>query len=329
MNFVLSRKAAIVSAVFLLLAVGRGTVCGQVLVSFGFTGAEQTWTVPVGLNSIRIEAAGGGGGGGFGKVGGGGGGATSVLLGSGSGAVLWMVAGGGGGGGGKGNSVFEPTYGGNGGTAAYAYTSVGGSGTTGPDGGGIPDGVSPGVGGEGGYGGGGGLLAGGRGGTVALPDDSGLLYVHGGFGFGDGDHGGDPSLWDLGNHGGAGGGGGGGAGAGGGGFWGGGYTGGGGGGGAGGSYSAGTGTSFAPIGGLGDGGDIGGGDGGNGALVTAEFSVNAGDQISIFVGGGGESWTAWPNAGNGWLTISVPEPASGMLLVAGLAALAVMQRRRA
>ena len=33
---------------------------GQVLVSFSFTGSEQTWVVPSGINSIRIEAAGGG-----------------------------------------------------------------------------------------------------------------------------------------------------------------------------------------------------------------------------------------------------------------------------
>ena len=36
-----------------------------------------------------------------------------------------------------------------------------------------------------------------------------------------------------------------------------------------------------------------------------------------------------PNAGDGWVILSVPEPSSGMLLVAGLAALAVMRRRRA
>lgn len=304
-----------------------GKSFGQVLVSLGFTGGEQIWVVPSGINSIRIEAAGGGGGGGYGKAGGGGGGATSVLLGSGSGAVLWMVAGGGGAGGGGGNSVTAPTYGGNGGTAAYAYTSAGGWGTTGPDGGGVPHSDSPGIGGEGGYGGDEGYIAGGRGGTVVLPGDYGLLYIHGGFGFGDGDHGGDSILWDLFNYGGPGGGGGGGAGAGGGGFWGGGYTGGGGGGGAGGSYSVGTGTSFAPIGGLGDGGYVGGGDGGNGALVTAEFSVNAGDQISIFVGGGGESWTPAPNAGNGWVTLSVPEPGSANLLLLGLAAVLARTRR--
>ena len=41
-----------------------GKSFGQVLVSFGFMGAEQTWVVPSGINSIRIEVAGGGGGGG-------------------------------------------------------------------------------------------------------------------------------------------------------------------------------------------------------------------------------------------------------------------------
>jgi hypothetical protein len=62
--------------------------------------------------------------------------------------------------------------------------------------------------------------------------------------------------------------------------------------------------------------------------VTAEFSVNEGDQISIFVGGGGESWTAAPNAGDGWVTISVPEPSSASLLIAGAIGLLALNRRR-
>jgi len=82
-----------------------GKSFGQVLVSFGFTGGEQTWVVPSGINSIHIEAAGGGGGGGAGKTGSGGGGATSIFYRLGSGDTLWMVAGGGGGGGGAGNTV--------------------------------------------------------------------------------------------------------------------------------------------------------------------------------------------------------------------------------
>ena len=69
-----------------------GKSFGQVLVSFGFTGGEQTWVVPSGINSIHIEAAGGGGGGGLDKVGSGGGGATSIIYRLGSGDTLWMVA---------------------------------------------------------------------------------------------------------------------------------------------------------------------------------------------------------------------------------------------
>ena len=68
-----------------------GKSFGQVLVSFGFTGAEQTWVVPSGINSIRIDAGGGGGGGGLSKLGSGGGGATSIFYRLGSGDTLGAV----------------------------------------------------------------------------------------------------------------------------------------------------------------------------------------------------------------------------------------------
>jgi hypothetical protein len=110
-----------------------------------------------------------------------------------------------------------------------------------------------------------------------------------------------------------------------------GYTGGGGGGGAGGSYSLAADAAFSPSGGAGGAGAIDGGNGGNGALVDGTFAVNAGDQLSIYVGGGGESWGSQFNlgssGGNGWVTFSVPEPGSANLLLLGLAAVLARTRR--
>ena len=94
-----------------------GKSFGQVLVSFGFTGAEQTWVVPSGINSIRIDAGGGGGGGGLSKLGSGGGGATSIFYRLGSGDTLWVVAGGGGGYGAGGGGYSGSGYTGGGGVA--------------------------------------------------------------------------------------------------------------------------------------------------------------------------------------------------------------------
>jgi hypothetical protein len=54
--------------------------------------------------------------------------------------------------------------------------------------------------------------------------------------------------------------------------------------------------------------------------------VNAGDQLSIYVGGGGESWGS--SGGNGWVTLSVPEPSSASLLIAGVIGLLALNRRR-
>jgi len=175
-----------------------GKSFGQVLVSFGFTGGEQTWVVPSGINSIRIEAAGGGGGGGLGKGGIGGGGATSIFYRPGSGDTLWVVAGGGGVGGGKGNTVSQSTYGGNGGSAAFSMSGYGGAGTDGADGGGR-DGTYSGGSGPGGYGGdpgSGSGLGGGKGGSLLYGAHrmDGSTYpavLSGGYGFSSGDIGED------------------------------------------------------------------------------------------------------------------------------------------
>lgn len=300
-----------------------GTCSAGVIANFSFTGGEQTWTVPQGVSSVRIEAAGGGGGGGAHKIGSGGGGATSIFLQQGGLKTLWIVAGGGGGGGGAGNTVSEATWGGAGGSGG-AFGGGGGSGAVGADGGGIPDAPQPGGGGPGGVGGdpsnpNGDSLGGGAGGSVFFEANNldGSTYdavVNGGYGFSGGEAGENgivvPPL-----DGGLPGAGGGGLGFGGGGYSGSGYTGGGGGGGAGGSFGFGGDAAFSAAGGTGGLGSMGGGTGGNGALVTRTFAVNAGDQLSIYVGGGGQSWG---NAGdNGWVVLSVPEPANGVLLVTG------------
>ena len=175
-----------------------GKSFGQVLVSFGFTGAEQTWVVPSGINSIRIDAGGGGGGGGLGKGGSGGGGATSIFYRPGSGDTLWVVAGGGGGGGGKGNTVSQSTYGGNGGSAAFSMSGYGGAGTEGADGGGR-DGTYSGGGGPGGSGGdpsSGSGLGGGKGGSLLyeayrMDGSTYPAVLSGGYGFSSGDIGED------------------------------------------------------------------------------------------------------------------------------------------
>ena len=300
----------------LALVFNPGSCFSQVLVSFSFTGVEQTWVVPSGMSSIRIQAAGGGGGGGFNVNGGGGGGATAVFLRSQSGDLLWLIAGGGGGGGAEGFTVGSSGSGGNGGTSGGNFDASGGSGSDGQAGPDV-DGEGPSTGGAGGYGGAGPQAGGG--GAVIF---SGTLMTAGGTGFSPRDSYSDVAVIYA--NGGLGGGGGGGYSAGGGGVGGSGYTGGGGGGAAGSSFALASDAQFSPHGG------VAGGNGGAGALVEGTFSVSSGDILAIFVASGGGDGGSGGGAtgGNGWVTLSVPEPGTGALLAAGMLILAALRRRK-
>jgi hypothetical protein len=101
-----------------------------------------------------------------------------------------------------------------------------------------------------------------------------------------------------------------------------GYTGGGGGGGAGSSFSIASDTLYSPEGG------VAGGNGGSGALVSGTFSVQSGDTLVAYVASGGGGADGVGNGGNGWITLSVPEPSSASLLIAGTIGLLALSRRR-
>jgi LruC domain-containing protein len=243
------------------------TACsGPTIQSFAFTGSPQTWTVPAGVGSVRIEAAGASGGRGYAGALGGRGALIAGTFAVSPGQVLTIVVGGRGGdasnvastaGGGGGGGSFISSSGtplliaGGGGGGSYLPNTTGSSGNVGTAGGfgGYPT-TSRGIG-QGGYSdnsGGGGLGAGG-GGWLSAGLGNLWLAVGGGAAGGAG----GPAYQSYGGTGGFGGGGGS-------------MHGGGGGGG----YSGGNGGSYT----------IGGGGGGSynaGIDATASAGVQSGD----------------------------------------------------